>query len=159
MTLPSFKMNPIDTILSANGRNFLGTRPIQSNTLLTFEQLNQFSGFVLYETMLPALSRDPSNLIVTDLRDRALIYIDDEFVGALSRENYINTMPISAGYGSKLEILVENQGRINFDIANDYKVCRQIKRLIILQLINIFREFWAVSVYKLLMLIMILSRR
>lgn len=124
MTLPSFKLNPIDTILSSNGRNFLGTRPIQSNTLLTFEQLNQFSGFVLYETMLPALSRDPSNLIVTELRDRALIYIDDEFAGALSRENVINTMPISAGYGSKLEILVENQGRINFDIANDYKVCK-----------------------------------
>ena len=122
MTLPSLKLNPIDTILSPNGRNFLGARPIQSNTLLTFEQLNQFSGFVLYETMLPVLSRDPSNLIVTSLRDRALIYIDDEFVGALSRENYINTMPISAGYGSKLEILVENQGRINFDIANDYKV-------------------------------------
>lgn len=126
MTLPSLKMNPIDTILSPNGRNFLGARPIQSNTLLTFEQLNQFSGFVLYETMLPALSRDPSNLIVTSLRDRALIYIDDEFVGALSRENYINTMPISAGYGSKLEILVENQGRINFDIANDYKVCVKV---------------------------------
>ena len=107
--------------------SLLGTRPIQSNTLLTFEQLNQFSGFVLYETMLPALSRDPSNLIITDLRDRALIYIDDEFVGALSRENYINTMPISAGYGSKLEILVENQGRINFDIANDYKVCKLIR--------------------------------
>lgn len=122
MILPSVMLNPIDTILSSNGRNFLGTRPIQSNTLLTFEQLNQFSGFVLYETMLPVLSRDPSNLIVTNLRDRALIYIDDEFVGALSRENYINTMPISAGYGSKLEILVENQGRINFDIANDYKV-------------------------------------
>lgn len=126
MTLPSLKLNPIDTILSPNGRNFLGARPIQSNTLLTFEQLNQFSGFVLYETMLPALSRDPSNLIVTSLRDRALIYIDDEFVGALSRENYINTMPISAGYGSKLEILVENQGRINFDIANDYKVCVKV---------------------------------
>lgn len=30
-------------------------------------------------------------------------------------------MPISAGFGSKLQILVENQGRINFNIANDFK--------------------------------------
>lgn len=89
---------------------------------MTFEQLDQFSGFVLYETTLPKLTRDPSNLQVNDLRDRALIYIDDEFVGVLSRENVINTLPISAGYGSKLSILVENQGRINFAITDDYKV-------------------------------------
>jgi beta-galactosidase len=104
----------------------LGTRPFQSDRLTTFEQLDQNSGFVLYETQLPKLSRDPSNLVITELRDRALVYVDDEFVGALSRENYINTLPISAGYGSKLSILVENQGRINFQIADDYKVCNLI---------------------------------
>lgn len=122
MALSAVNVKPIDTILSPQGREILGTRPLKSNVSLTFEQLNQFSGFVLYETALPKLSRDPSNLVVTDLRDRALIYIDDEFVGALSRENYISTLPISAGFGSKLSILVENQGRINFQIADDYKV-------------------------------------
>lgn len=30
-------------------------------------------------------------------------------------------MPISAGVGSRLQILVENQGRINFNIPNDFK--------------------------------------
>lgn len=30
-------------------------------------------------------------------------------------------MPISAGTGKILQILVENQGRINFQIANDFK--------------------------------------
>lgn len=122
MALSAVHMKPIDTILSDHGREALGSRPFQTSKLLTFEELNQFSGFVLYETTLPKLSRDPSNLVVTDLRDRALIYIDDEFVGALSRENYISTLPISAGFGSKLSILVENQGRINFQIADDYKV-------------------------------------
>lgn len=122
MSLAAVTFKPVDTILSPRGRTLLGSRPIVSDKLLTFEDLNQFSGFVLYETELPKLTRDPSNLVVTSLRDRALIYVDDEFVGALSRENYINTLPISAGFGSKLSILVENQGRINFEIANDYKV-------------------------------------
>lgn len=122
MSLHAIDMKPIDSILSEQGRSILGTRPFQSNVLHTFEQLNQFSGFVLYETTLPKLSRDPSNLFVTDLRDRALVYIDHELVGVLSRENAINTLPISAGFGSKLSILVENQGRINFQIADDFKV-------------------------------------
>jgi beta-galactosidase len=122
MALPAINFKPVNTILSPLGRSLLGSRPIVSNQLLTFEQLNQFSGFVLYETELPKMTRDPSNLVLTTLRDRALIYVDGDFVGALSRENYINTLPISAGFGSKLSILVENQGRINFEIADDYKV-------------------------------------
>lgn len=122
MSLSAVTMTPINSILSTQGRSILGTRPFTSNSLMTFEQLNQFSGFVLYETLLPAFTRDPGNLIVNNLRDRALVYIDDEFAGALSRENYVRSLPISAGYGSKLSILVENQGRINFQIADDYKV-------------------------------------
>lgn len=122
MALTAITLKPTASILSERGRSILGSRPFTSDKLWTFEELNQFSGFVLYETALPVLTRDPSNLVVTNLRDRALIYIDDEFVGALSRENYISTLPISAGFGSKLSILVENQGRINFQIADDYKV-------------------------------------
>lgn len=33
----------------------------------------------------------------------------------------MNSIPISANFGSKLQILVESQGRINFNIANDFK--------------------------------------
>jgi beta-galactosidase len=44
------------------------------------------------------------------------------FVGILSRENAIKSLPVSSGLGTTLQILVENQGRINFQIADDYKV-------------------------------------
>lgn len=44
-----------------------------------------------------------------------------KFVGVLSRENLANSLPISAGFGSVLQILVENLGRINFDILDDFK--------------------------------------
>lgn len=39
----------------------------------------------------------------------------------LSRENLADTLPISLGVGKVLQILVENQGRINFKIADDVK--------------------------------------
>ena len=131
MDLSAITLNPINSILSQEGRSTLGTRALQSNTLLTFEELGQFSGFILYETTLPLkFTRHPAILEVRDLRDRALIYVDGDFVGALSRENYISKLPLSAGYeGSKLSILVENQGRINFQIADDYKGIRNGARI------------------------------
>lgn len=39
----------------------------------------------------------------------------------MSRENLANSLPISSGIGNRLQIFVENQGRINFKIANDTK--------------------------------------
>lgn len=128
MSLPSVTLTAVGLLLSVNGRQYLGrtsagqSTTIQSVDLQTFEQLNQFSGFVLYETDLPTFERDPAALKITELRDRAQIYIDQLFVGTLSRENVISSLPIHAGYGSKLQILVENQGRINFNDTNDIKV-------------------------------------
>lgn len=117
MALSAVTVMPINTIFSPFGRRHLGTRPFESKKTRTFEQMNQFSGFLLFETELPKLDRDPAMIQLFDLADRAIIYIDDEFVGVLSRENKINTLPISAALsGSKLSILVENQGRINFPL-------------------------------------------
>lgn len=42
-------------------------------------------------------------------------------MGVLSRENLVNSLPVSVGFGKTLQILVENQGRINYEIANDFK--------------------------------------
>lgn len=42
-------------------------------------------------------------------------------IGILSRENGVFSLPISAGTGSLLQILVESQGRINFNVADDLK--------------------------------------
>ncbi len=87
----------------------------------SFEALNQNSGFVLYETDLPVVIRDPSLLKVEGLGDRAYIYVNQKFVGILSRSNNITSLPITLGLGNKLQILVENEGRINFWIPKDFK--------------------------------------
>lgn len=44
------------------------------------------------------------------------------FVGILSRETLAQSIPISAGFGRVLQILVENQGRNNFELQeNEFK--------------------------------------
>lgn len=121
---PSIKLRPINSILSSNGRSKLGSEPKQTGgKLWTFEELDQNSGFVLYETKLPSqFTRDPAELVVEKLRDRALVYIDGKLVGVLSRENVIKSLPLNKGSaGKKLSILVENQGRINFQENFDFK--------------------------------------
>lgn len=94
---------------------------MKSPKLLTFEKLEQFSGFVLYETDLPTLTRDPSNLAINEIHDRAQVFIDGRFVGVISRENRINSLPINTKRGKKLQILVENQGRIGSGVNFDFK--------------------------------------
>lgn len=43
-------------------------------------------------------------------------------VGILSRETLTDTLPIGAGFGHVLQILVENQGRNNFELQeNEFK--------------------------------------
>lgn len=117
----SVQLAPVFNILSKLGREKLGKPPILSDVPVSFEALNQFSGFVLYEAKIPVIRRDPSLLTVNKLRDRALVYVDNNLIGILSRESRINSLPYSMSYGQNLQILVENQGRINYNIANDFK--------------------------------------
>lgn len=115
-------MRPMGSILSESGREILGTNSTISDHLMTFEEFDQFSGFLLFEAKLPQFTRDPSKLVIEDLRDRAYVFVDDVLMGILSRENLVKSLPISAGSGNRLSILVENQGRIDYQVEEDYKV-------------------------------------
>lgn len=75
MKLDAVKLRPISVILSDSNRR-LGTPPVNSISPLSFEELNQNSGFVLYEVLMPKVNRDPSLLTVNKLNDRALILVD-----------------------------------------------------------------------------------
>lgn len=129
LKLPSVQLSPVGYLLSEKAKTLLGRDHFngQSTTIwslrpISFEVMNQFSGFVLYETDLPILELDPTQIVVNGLHDRALVYIDQEFVGCLSRGNNIYSLSVNPGLGKKLQILVENQGRINYAVADDFKV-------------------------------------
>ncbi|XP_075151363.1 beta galactosidase [Haematobia irritans] len=117
------EMTPVLNLLSPEGRNILANgNAVVSPKPKTFEELNQFSGLVLYETNITGIdSNVPYVLTLNDLRDRALVYVDQEWKGILSRQNANFSLTLENLKDSKLQLLVENQGRINYNIADDIK--------------------------------------
>lgn len=77
MKIPTIEVHAKTTLLSAASRQILGRAVIQSEKPPTFEEINQFSGFVLYETELPKFQMDPSILTIPTLHDRAIVTIDN----------------------------------------------------------------------------------
>ena len=100
----------------------VGSEPVIRDDPLTFEQLQQAYGFVLYSHNISGQYPDPVQLNVTGLRDRGYVFVDGKPVGVLSRGDNQYQMTISVKDRSRLQILVENQGRICFgNFLNDLK--------------------------------------
>jgi beta-galactosidase len=76
MTLPPVTMKPTTVLLAEVGRTYLAERVVSFEKPLSFEQLGQYSGFVLYETEFKHSRMDPNLLNVTRLGDRAYVYVD-----------------------------------------------------------------------------------
>lgn len=77
MRISPLQLYPRTTLLSVAARRALGKTPIFSVQPVTFESLDQYSGFVLYETILPHLQMDPSILSIPKISDRAIVLMDD----------------------------------------------------------------------------------
>ncbi|ABM07872.1 glycoside hydrolase family 35 protein [Paenarthrobacter aurescens] len=94
-------------------------KPVSSVKPLSFEQLGLDGGMVLYssEAILPGRPDAPteSRLKITGLNDRAYVWVDGTFAGVLDDVNGSEGLPVTGtGIAAKLEILVENLGRINY---------------------------------------------
>ncbi|WP_455362126.1 glycoside hydrolase family 35 protein [Streptomyces sp. SYSU K21746] len=79
---------------------------------LSFGQLGQASGLVLYRAH-PVLPPGTVGLNVSGLHDRAQVFVDGVPAGVLERETGSLTLDGEGGC-VRLELLVENQGRINY---------------------------------------------
>ncbi len=89
------------------------TKPVESDKLLTMEDLDQAYGYILYRTQLPP--GPAGELSVNGLHDYAQIYIDRKLIGTLDRrlgQSHLTLPVVSAP--ATLDILVENSGRVNF---------------------------------------------
>lgn len=90
----------------------------------TFEQLGIAHHLVLYETFLPNSSKDSAILNALTM-DRGLVYLDSNLVGMTSRIREVYNVVLEKPSGKRLQILVENQGHLNFgNITEDWKVIR-----------------------------------
>ncbi len=88
--------------------------PVASVQPRPFEMYGQNQGLALYRTRL--VGRTSGKLVITDLHDYALVFVDGRLIGSLDRrigEKAID-LPVSAAPGRVLEILVEGMGHINF---------------------------------------------
>ncbi|MEZ2443842.1 beta-galactosidase family protein [Chitinophaga sp. RCC_12] len=86
---------------------------IKSVDPLTFEDLNQAYGFVLYRTTVPG---GHSGLLkIKDLRDYGIVFVNGKRVAILDRRLAQDSVEVTLPAGTvTLDILVENLGRINF---------------------------------------------
>lgn len=86
---------------------------IKSVDPLTFEDLNQAYGFVLYRTTVPG---GHSGLLkIKDLRDYGIVFVNGKRVAILDRRLAQDSVEVMLPAGTvTLDILVENLGRINF---------------------------------------------
>lgn len=114
-------LSPVFELFEPAGRQLFGTPTIGGSDPLTFEALGMPHWLVLYETDLVNSNSDPM-ILHGIVRDRALVYIDNYLVGTLSRTNKIYDLSIQNPYGRKLQLLVENQGRLNYGSGlHDFK--------------------------------------
>ncbi|XP_027625452.1 beta-galactosidase isoform X3 [Tupaia chinensis] len=89
--------------------------PIKSPYPLTFIQVKQYFGFVLYRTTLPEDCSQPTPLSspFSGVHDRAYVAVDGVPQGVLERSNW-TTLKIVGKAGATLDLLVENMGRVNY---------------------------------------------
>lgn len=87
--------------------------PISSARPMTFEELNQAYGYVLYRT---TLTGGKSGILkLKELRDYAVVMINGKTVGTMDRRHVQDSLNITLPAGKvTLDILVENMGRVNF---------------------------------------------
>nr|XP_057937143.1 beta-galactosidase [Doryrhamphus excisus]XP_057937151.1 beta-galactosidase [Doryrhamphus excisus]XP_057937159.1 beta-galactosidase [Doryrhamphus excisus] len=115
------KMKLLQTVSEA--LETLSSGPVESMFPQTFTDLNQVFGYVLYRTELPVDCSTPTPLSspLNGVRDRAYVSVNGVAAGILER-NKVLTINVTGKAGSRVDVLVENMGRINYGKnINDFK--------------------------------------
>ena len=87
--------------------------PVRTKDLLTMEDIGQAYGYIMYRTL--ATEPGDFDLALDGLHDYASIYVNEKFIGTLDRRLSQTHLPVHIPVAhAKLDILVENSGRVNF---------------------------------------------
>jgi beta-galactosidase len=91
-------------------------KPIHSEQVLSMEDVDQSCGYILYRTKLKETAS--GELMLDELHSYAQVYLDGKLVGTLDRRLKQDRLELPATTGNaRLDILVENTGRVNFGRA------------------------------------------
>ncbi|HEV7924590.1 MAG TPA: beta-galactosidase [Verrucomicrobiae bacterium] len=111
-TTPVIEIPRIELTESASIFDNLGA-PVKSEKPLSFEDLDQGNGYVLYRTTIAGPV--DATLKIKELRDFAVVCVDGKRIAALDRRHNQNSTALKIDAPSAtLDILVENGGRINY---------------------------------------------
>jgi beta-galactosidase len=103
--------------------DLLGQR-ISRDTVITADEAGQYQGLTLYRTDLTARAETgPNTVLDTDtaavltlgeVRDRAQVFLNRQGIGVLARDHHDTSLALPAAARGRLEILVEDQGRVDY---------------------------------------------
>jgi beta-galactosidase len=105
-------LSPVQFTTSASIWDSL-PEPITSPQILSMEDVGQSYGYILYRTNLA--HAHSGDLRIDELRSYAQVYLDGVLAGTLDRRLNQSSIPIRVTHDdTRLDILVENTGRVNF---------------------------------------------
>lgn len=90
-------------------------KAVEAESPLAMEDVDQAYGYMLYRTQVKS-DVHAAMLHVNTLHSYARVYLDGKFVGVIDRRLDQSELPLTARAGQRLDLLVENTGRINFSI-------------------------------------------
>jgi len=105
IAIPEFTLQPTDSLWQ------LLPPPVKSEQPITMEQLDQAYGYVLYRKQLPTAVN--AQLQLDHLYDFAVVYLNGRQIGTLDRHYHDDSIALKTDSPSRLDILVENTGRLN----------------------------------------------
>ncbi|CAI4229518.1 unnamed protein product [Auanema sp. JU1783] len=116
---PNIPLTKFGNIFDYSEKIINKTRCLSEAT--TFEKLEQLSGYVKYSLKS---QKSYKTLNGTNIKDFGFVYVGRDFKGRISpylEAQRVNSVQINSQIGDEITILVENQGRLTYKTANDYK--------------------------------------
>jgi beta-galactosidase len=93
----------------------LAERTVKSANVKTMEELGQDYGFILYSKNLEYTDDRVRRIHIDDVHDRATVYVNGKYIGTYTRDEISEPIEfVIPKEGLKLDILVENCGRIKY---------------------------------------------
>jgi len=117
IAVPPVTLTPTATLFDLTK----GSTARRATQPLAMEEMDQVSGWVLYRHDFAGAVQ--GELAVPGLRDYGIVFVNGSRVATLNRRNDTFTTQVTVPAGGRLEILVENMGRINYgpDMVNNRK--------------------------------------
>ncbi len=110
--IPALSLPPVKLVEASSLWDML-PKPIQSEQILSMEDVGQSYGYILYRTTIGHAQN--ADLHIEELHSYAQIYLDGELAGTLDRRLNQSTLPVHTTHdNTRLDILVENTGRVNY---------------------------------------------